>query len=261
MEKEIFKDIKDYPMYQVTNMGRVWSKKSNKFLAQTIVRGYSKVGLFNEHGQKIFPVHRLVAMAFIDNPQNKPCVDHINTIRTDNRVENLRWVTTKENANNPITLQKTREVNIKKAKNMIGKVGRNRKRVLIKWNDGSEELFPSIEAASKATGRITVSLSKILHGKLSQDKRFSITFVEKDYDVPADIDEKAVTNHFANSGNPTRYLWQNSVTYVINERDDVVYKFLTRKDVASFLGVSPATASRMAFEERSMGIYRVKNSL
>lgn len=51
-------------------------------------------------------VHRIVAITHIPNPENKPCVDHINGDRSDNRVENLRWVTQKENCNNPITYEK-----------------------------------------------------------------------------------------------------------------------------------------------------------
>ena len=53
-------------------------------------------------------MHRLIAKTFIENPNNKPCIDHINTIKTDNRVENLRWVTNEENMNNPITLKRMR---------------------------------------------------------------------------------------------------------------------------------------------------------
>lgn len=52
------------------------------------------------------PVHRIIATIFIPNPDNKPCIDHIDGNKQNNRVENLRWTTHKENVNNPVTKQK-----------------------------------------------------------------------------------------------------------------------------------------------------------
>lgn len=62
--------------------------------------GYSYVVLMKNGKRHLKSIHRLVSEAFIQNQDNKPCIDHINTIRTDNRVENLRWCSHKENMNN-----------------------------------------------------------------------------------------------------------------------------------------------------------------
>lgn len=65
---------------------------------------------------KTYKVHRVVAELFIPNPEKKPCIDHINTIRTDNRTQNLRWCSYKENSNNPLTLKKYKKSNAKSIK-------------------------------------------------------------------------------------------------------------------------------------------------
>lgn len=107
--EEIWVDIKGYEgLYQVSNQGRVKSLDYNNTGEVKTLKlnktgnGYLQVNLKG----KILLVHRLVAESFIPNPDNKPCVDHINTIRDDNRVENLRWVTPKENMNNELTKDK-----------------------------------------------------------------------------------------------------------------------------------------------------------
>ena len=67
-------------------------------------QGYEYITLYKNSKSENLRVHRLVAIAFIPNLESKSEVDHINTIRNDNRVENLRWVTPKENSNNELTI-------------------------------------------------------------------------------------------------------------------------------------------------------------
>ena len=101
---EEFRCIKGYANYQVSNLGIVRSLKFNKekILKQGVNRHGYKVVVFSENNnQKMFSVHQLVAIAFLNH---NPCgfklvVNHINFNKTDNRVENLEVVTTRENAN------------------------------------------------------------------------------------------------------------------------------------------------------------------
>lgn len=92
----------------VSNMGRVKRDKDDFIykLSRNKSTGYNYVDLRWSNGGKMMKVSRLVAKAFIPNPENKPCVDHINTKRDDDRVDNLRWCTHSENMNNPITKAK-----------------------------------------------------------------------------------------------------------------------------------------------------------
>ena len=116
---ENWKRIDDYPSYMVSDLGRVKNldymvKGKEKILKLwKTEEGYLRVNLRKDGKQKKFSVHRLVAEAFIENVENKPLIDHINTIRDDNRVENLRWVTSRENNLNPITRKRYTAGNLK----------------------------------------------------------------------------------------------------------------------------------------------------
>ena len=100
MHKEIWKPIKGYELlYEVSNFGRVTSlRKTNNQYSEHITigssdgnHGYLKVKLKNETGNKTFQVHRLVAEAFIHNPDNFPQVNHKDENKKNNCVDNLEW--------------------------------------------------------------------------------------------------------------------------------------------------------------------------
>lgn len=94
---EIWKKIDGFENYSVSNKGRVRNDVSGRVLKTSSVRGYQLVMLCP--GRKMTRVHRLVAQAFIPNPDNLPQVNHINEDKTDNRVENLEYCTAQYNIN------------------------------------------------------------------------------------------------------------------------------------------------------------------
>lgn len=95
-QNEVWKQIKGYEKYQVSNLGNV--RSPNVILAQgTQSRGYQNVTLFVEGKGKTFNVHRLVAQTFIPNPEGLNVVNHKNEDKTDNREENLEWCTQQYN--------------------------------------------------------------------------------------------------------------------------------------------------------------------
>lgn len=109
--EEIWKDITGFNgKYQVSSLSRIrtsqeyikcyYSKKrmKNKILTQSNRLGYLVVSLNDGKKAKQYSAHRLLAIEFIPNPDNKPFVNHINGVKSDNSLENLEWVTAKENS-------------------------------------------------------------------------------------------------------------------------------------------------------------------
>ena len=114
MTKEVWRDVKGYEgLYQVSDQGRVKSLKRKfidkigreRYVKECILKsvidryGYLLVSLYAGGKQKRHTVHRLVCEAFHENLDNKPQVNHINEIKTDNRASNLEWATARENSN------------------------------------------------------------------------------------------------------------------------------------------------------------------
>ena len=96
---EIWKDITDFDNYEVSTFGNVRNKNTKRILKGRLDKdGYLRVGLYinsiNSYNKQI---HRLVATAFIDNPENKPIVDHIDNNKANNNILNLQWATNTEN--------------------------------------------------------------------------------------------------------------------------------------------------------------------
>jgi molybdenum-dependent DNA-binding transcriptional regulator ModE len=94
---EEWREIFEFPNYSVSNLGNVKNNKTNKLMKINVKGGYCHISLKNETSKKSFKVHRLVASAFIPNPENKSDVNHEDKNKLNNNVSNLTWMTRKEN--------------------------------------------------------------------------------------------------------------------------------------------------------------------
>lgn len=171
MEK--WKQIEGYkPIYQISNMGRVRSlaRKTNdngglfhrkeRVLRQSVDKnGYHFVFLYDLNGRKkTITVHRLVALAFVRNHENKPEIDHIDGNKSNNTPNNLRWVTHRENCSNSITREKRKQ--------LTGEKATHRRKISAYTLDGVYVgTWPTITIAAEITGTCRHSISYAANGK------------------------------------------------------------------------------------------------
>lgn len=108
--EEIWKTVEDFPNYEVSTFGNIKNKKSNKLLKLLINNsGYYRCALTHNSKTKNITVHRIVGKTFIPNPENKPTINHKDRNRINNKLENLEWVTHKEQ-----NLHKSKSNNIRR---------------------------------------------------------------------------------------------------------------------------------------------------
>ena len=105
---EVFKKIEEYENYEISNMGNVRNIVTGRILKPCKNNmGYLSVTLYKNNIRKTFLIHRLVGYAFIPNPQNLTEIDHIDRIRTNNSISNLRWISKSNNNRNKTKMQNT----------------------------------------------------------------------------------------------------------------------------------------------------------
>jgi hypothetical protein len=149
---EIWKTIEGFENYQVSNLGNVKSKQPNK--KERILKfrvgkfGYLRVMLQDKIIKKEALVHRLVATAFIPNVEKKAQVNHINSIKSDNRVDNLEWNTREENMQHSYSS------------------GRNKKaKAVSRYNLNEIKNYKTIKEAGLDNNISTASIHQCLRGK------------------------------------------------------------------------------------------------
>ena len=157
---ETFVKIEGFEKYEVSNLGKVRNIKSGRILKPSLHKnGYSRHFLCENNKRKHLYLHRIIATAFIDNPGEKPQVNHIDENKTNNDLSNLEWCTVKEN-----NIHGTRTKRV--AEKLSQKV------IQLDLNDNILNVFKSMRQAERETGIDATSISACCNGKRKSAGRF-----------------------------------------------------------------------------------------
>lgn len=186
--------------YNVSNYGRIYSIPYKKIMKSRIDKyGYEVINLKKLKSSPM-TVHRIIANLFIPNPQNKPQVNHINGIKTDNRVENLEWVTAKENIDHSIKIGL--KGNTKGQKRSYKVKHPLRRKPINQYNLKGNLLanFESQTEASEKLGINIVYISRVCRRVSQQTFGYVFRFINDDQDI--NVSKKSINtkNQFSANG-------------------------------------------------------------
>lgn len=175
----MIKQVNSYN-YFVSKKGDVYNASGLKLKPRINKQGYLKVSLSKNGKQKGFFIHRLVAIAFIDNPDQKKTVNHINGIKNDNRVENLEWATQQENN------MHAWETGLQNANHLRKRVGKNhfKSKPVVQINNNNEIVayWESASFCETVTNFFKQShINNCANGKEKQHKGFVWRYVDNDF--------------------------------------------------------------------------------
>lgn len=181
-----WKDVVGYEgLYKVSEYGEIYGLKSKKILKQQEThRGYLCVNLYKNSKMKSIVVHRLVAIAFLPNPKDKPEVNHIDGNKQNNNLDNLEWSTRSENMIHAYKndLQPKSEKQSEHARNLMLKINKEKQMPVGKYDSNMNliEEYNSVTEASKSINgnKMYVSdISKCCRGKSKTCKGFIWKFI------------------------------------------------------------------------------------
>ena len=175
---EIWASIQDYPGYYVSSAGRVYSFISKKFLkGQKCWGGYIGYSLRKNGKSKKEFAHRLVAEAFVQNPMQKPFVNHKDEIKTNNAAENLEWVTCQENNVYGTAIQ--RKVQKQTVEGLRKSIAHARTFILKKVIDlDTGIVYESIAEAARHTNSCRSGVSQVCSGKFEHCKGHHLAYYD-----------------------------------------------------------------------------------
>lgn len=152
--KELWKPIKNYEgLYEVSNYGNIKTVKTNRLMKLRLSKdGYLRVNLSKQGVKSTALVHKLVAQEFVPNPNSKPTVDHIDRVKTNNVVSNLRWATLSEQVEN-----KTH----------------GEKRI---YCNETHTVYTSLTQASNVLSIPTYGISKVLNGSIKHTGGYTFEY-------------------------------------------------------------------------------------